>query len=215
MGILSVGEKDMKHFTTIATTLMLTCSSVLFAAEETSTIPSKAAILEHPVHPMLVVFPLGLFLTALLFDFMYVWKKEVFWKRAAFYTMFLGFAGGLAAAIPGMIDYFYAIPHAAESYDTATIHAVLNGVVLLLFGVNLFIRYKFWDYGADARGRALLRLSAAGVLLMLYAASLGGHMVYAEGVGVKLEEEATQESETSSPKYLHFSNPDPQKHELH
>src|ERR1041384_6352411 len=70
---------------------------------------SKARFLGHPIHQMLVVFPLGLLATAVIFDLITLGSGAPQWSRAAFYMIGAGIIGGLAAAIFGLIDWL-AIP---------------------------------------------------------------------------------------------------------
>ena len=66
---------------------------------------SKVKILGHPVHPMLIVFPVGLFTTAVIFDILYLVNDNPFFPTASFYMIAAGVIGGLLAAIFGLIDW--------------------------------------------------------------------------------------------------------------
>ncbi len=66
---------------------------------------SKAKILGHPIHPMLVVFPLGLLATSLIFDIIAAAGGGPSFSRAAFYMIAAGIIGGLAAAVFGAVDW--------------------------------------------------------------------------------------------------------------
>ena len=99
-----------------------------------------ATIAKHPIHPMLVVFPIGLWIFSLVCDLVYLFgPANPLWRDMAFYTMAGGWIGALAAAVPGLIDYFSMSPGAAKR--TATTHMTLNLVVVTLYAINLWIRW--------------------------------------------------------------------------
>jgi uncharacterized membrane protein len=75
---------------------------------------SKVKLAGHPVHPMLIVFPLGLLATALVFDIIYLLSDHAQWTLVAYYMIGAGVIGGLAAAVPGWLDWF-AIPPGSPS----------------------------------------------------------------------------------------------------
>jgi uncharacterized membrane protein len=161
-------------------------------------IPSKVAIAGHPLHPMFVVFPLGLFVATLIFDAMGLWKKDPFWPRAALATIVVGLIGGAVAAVFGFADYLFSIPGSAEVREDALIHGILNAVVMVLFLVNLWLRLRTRpDYAKPARVGTVL--SAIGVIIMLVSAAIGGEMVYVDGVGIDLE----REEESLAPQNIH------------
>ena len=70
---------------------------------------SKVKFAGHPVHPMLIVFPLGLLATAVVFDIVYLVSSSSQWTLVAYYMVGAGVIGGLAAAVFGWLDWF-AIP---------------------------------------------------------------------------------------------------------
>ncbi len=85
----------------------------------------EATIAKHPIHPMLVVFPIGLWIFSLVCDLVFLFgPANPLWRNMAFYTMAGGWIGALAAAVPGLIDYFSMSPGAAKR--TATTHMTLN-----------------------------------------------------------------------------------------
>ena len=70
---------------------------------------SKVKFAGHPVHPMLIVFPLGLLSTAVIFDIIYLVSGNPQWTVVAYYMIGAGVIGGLAAAVFGWLDWI-AIP---------------------------------------------------------------------------------------------------------
>lgn len=140
---------------------------------------SKAKAFGHAVHPMLVVFPLGLLATSFLFDLVRIAGGGEGFSTAAFYLIAAGILGGLAAAVFGLVDYL-AIPRGTRAKTIGAFHGVLNLAVVALFIVSWGIRYG--DHTA-ALGGAIL-LSGIGVLVALVAGWLGGELVERLGVGV-------------------------------
>jgi uncharacterized membrane protein len=140
---------------------------------------SPASIRKHPIHPMLIVFPIGLWIFSLICDLIYhAGTHNLFWKGVAFYTMMGGIIGALLAAVPGFIDYLSLRDRRTKKI--ATTHMVLNLVVVLLFLFNLGIRYN-----AAAESEMLgVFLSIVGVVIMAVSGWLGGNLVYVQGVAV-------------------------------
>src|SRR3954471_12279972 len=81
---------------------------------------TPANIARHPIHPMLVPIPIGLWVFSLICDLVYVggWGSET-WRTVAFYNMVAGVIGALIAAIPGLIDL---LSLRSETRKTALIH---------------------------------------------------------------------------------------------
>lgn len=140
---------------------------------------SKAKAFGHPVHPMLVVFPLGLLATSFFFDVVRLAGGGEGFSTAAFYMIAAGIIGGLAAAVFGLVDYL-AIPRGTRAKTIGAFHGVANVVVVGLFIASWGIRYG--DHTAPLGGAILL--SGAGVLLALVSGWLGGELVDRLGVGV-------------------------------
>jgi uncharacterized membrane protein len=140
---------------------------------------SKAKVLGHPVHPMLVAFPIGLFATSLAFDLIRLGGGDAGFSVAAFYMIAAGIVGGLAAAVFGLVDYL-AIPSRTRAKAIGAVHGLLNSVIVGLFIASWGIRY---GDPAGASGAAIL-LSGIAVALALVSGWLGGELVDRLGVGV-------------------------------
>ncbi|HVR71193.1 MAG TPA: DUF2231 domain-containing protein [Vicinamibacteria bacterium] len=140
---------------------------------------TPASIGRHPVHPMLVSLPIGLWTFSLVSDLVYRFGggAEV-WDSVAFYTLAGGVAGALLAAVPGFIDLL-ALP-AGKVKKVAVAHMAANLGAVVLFAVNLGLRLN------AAPGAAVpVLLSAIGIALLGVAGWLGGELVYVHGVGVQ------------------------------
>src|SRR6266498_3222463 len=96
---------------------------------------SKAKLFGHPVHPMLVVFPLGLFATSLVFDVIRLVGGNDGFSVAAFYMIAAGIIGGLAAAVFGFVDYL-AIPNGTRAKSIGLVHGIANVAIVGLFIVS-------------------------------------------------------------------------------
>jgi uncharacterized membrane protein len=140
---------------------------------------SRAKLFGHPIHPMLIPFPLGLLATSLVFDVIHRLTGNEPWAEVAYWMIVAGIIGGLAAAPFGWIDWF-AIPDGTRAKSIGLWHGVGNVVVLALFVVSWFLRR---DAPAEP-GILAFVLSLAGVALAVVTGWLGGELVDRLGVGV-------------------------------
>lgn len=153
---------------------------------------SKVKALGHPVHPMLIVFPLGLLATAVVFDILYLITDRSGFTVAAGYAIAAGIIGGLVAAVPGLIDWL-AIPAGTRAKRIGALHGLGNVVVLLLFAISWLLRVNDgWDPDAFA-----IVLGFAGLALAGVTGWLGGELVDRLGVGVD------QDANLNAPSSLH------------
>jgi len=140
---------------------------------------SRAKLLGHPIHQMLVVFPLGLLSAGVVFDIVALMSEAPLWGWMAYYLLGAGIVAGLVAAVFGAIDYF-AIPRGTRARYVGTLHGVGNVVVVALFGAGWLLRQ---ETPADPPVVALL-FSVLAFLLSAATAWLGGELVDRLGVGV-------------------------------
>jgi uncharacterized membrane protein len=140
---------------------------------------SRAKIAGHPVHPMLIVFPLGLLATSLVFDVAAKVTGTTGLALASYYMIPAGVIGGLAAAVFGVVDWL-AIPKATRARGIGAIHGVGNVVVVALFVLSWVLRRD----DALHPGSVSVVLSLIGVLLALVTGWLGGELAYRLGIGV-------------------------------
>ncbi|RPH57438.1 DUF2231 domain-containing protein [bacterium] len=140
---------------------------------------AKARLFGHPIHQMLIVFPLGLLGTSLFFDIAHLATGNPLWGTIAYWLIVAGILSGLVAAPFGLIDWL-AIPPGTRAKRIGRLHGGGNVVVLLLFAVSWWMRR---DAPGAPEGLAI-GLSAAAVLLALVTGWLGGELVGRLGVGV-------------------------------
>src|SRR5690606_29787066 len=89
---------------------------------------SKASLKSHPIHPILVGFPVTFYVGTLLFDILFIIHNNQFFERTAFYLNIAGIISALAAAVPGFIDYLYTVPPQSSAKDRAAKHGITNVV---------------------------------------------------------------------------------------
>ena len=138
--------------------------------------------IHHPLHPLLVHFPIGLFFFSFVLDVAsLIFRGTPGLVAGAFYTMALGLIGALIAAIPGLADYS-GIRHDHPARRTATWHMLLNLSAVLLYAANLYLRRG--QLAAASVPAIGLALSFTGVAVLSVSGYLGGTMVYDDGVSV-------------------------------
>src|SRR3954465_8922519 len=141
---------------------------------------SKAKLLGHPIHPMLIVFPLGLLATAVVFDIVALSTGDTSWFGISFWMIAAGIIGGLLAAVFGLVDW-WAIPAGTRAKAIGLWHGGGNVVVVVLFAVSWLLRRGDPAHLPSA-GAFILALIA--VLLALVTGWLGGELVERLRVGV-------------------------------
>jgi len=141
---------------------------------------SAASFKGHPIHPMLIPLPIGFLVGAFAFDVAsLIWTREVPAVLAG-YLGVAGIAAGLAAAVPGAIDYFRTVPPESSGKQRATRHALANVGALALFAAGLWLR------GGIEASPSLFSLGAwtLGLVLLTMGGWMGGTLVYRNQVGV-------------------------------
>jgi uncharacterized membrane protein len=140
---------------------------------------SRAKLAGHPLHQMLIVFPLGLLATAVVFDVIFLVTDEPTWAQASYYMIGAGVITGLAAAAPGTVDWM-AIPRGTRAKRIGLVHGVGNVIVVALFALSWYLRRD--TPTVPPTGAVVAGLVGAG--LSLVTAWLGGELVDRLGVGV-------------------------------
>jgi uncharacterized membrane protein len=141
---------------------------------------SKAKAFGHPIHPMLIVFPLGLFITAVICDILYLINHVSFFPVVSYYNIAGGIIGGLLAAVFGFRDWL-ALPAGTRAKRLGLYHGLGNVVLVVLFLISWLIRRGDPNYVPSA---AALIFSFAAILLGTLTAWLGGELVYRLDVAV-------------------------------
>jgi uncharacterized membrane protein len=141
---------------------------------------TRFKFLGHPVHPMLIVFPLGLLSTAVIFDLLYLITGEEQLAIFSYWAIAAGVIGGLAAAVFGLIDWL-AIPRGTRARQIGLMHGGGNVVIVVLFASSWLLRI---DDPAFLPDLLPFILGVLGAALALFTAWLGGELVYRLGVAV-------------------------------
>ena len=144
---------------------------------------SPASIGGHPIHPMLIPFPIALWVFSLIADVIYLWRGNPAWRDwIAFYALLAGIIGAALAAVFGIIDWLSIKDR--EVKKVADWHARLNVVALLIFAASFYLRTTS---GAGLVGGSYtipFALSVVGVILITISGWLGGELVFKHGVAV-------------------------------
>ena len=96
---------------------------------------SRLKLAGHPLHTMLIVFPLGLLATAVVFDVIFLVTNNPLWTQAAYFMIGAGVITGLVAAVPGAVDWL-AIPRGTRAKRIGLIHGLGNVIVVTLFALS-------------------------------------------------------------------------------
>ncbi|MGH7254166.1 MAG: DUF2231 domain-containing protein [Nitrospirales bacterium] len=141
----------------------------------------------HPLHAMVVGFPIGLYTTALVCDGLYLLQLGQFWFQMAFWAIVFGVITHLAAAVTGLPDFLAIMKERSEARRPATSHLVFGVGLLVVQGLNLAVR----NGGAAPAGGSM----ALPLIVNLIAVSLtgiqgwyGGELVYRHRIGIDLPE---------------------------
>jgi len=143
---------------------------------------SKVKIAGHPIHPMLVAFPVAFYTAALVCYIVYSFNGDPFWFKVAVVANFAGVITALAAAIPGFIDWLF-IPSDASAKKTGFFHMIFNVVALLCYAIVAFTVCNKWDDPQPTLGLAI-PLTATGFILTMVAGFLGWALIQKHHVGV-------------------------------
>jgi nitrite reductase/ring-hydroxylating ferredoxin subunit/uncharacterized membrane protein len=139
---------------------------------------SKASIQSHPLHPMLVAFPIGLWVAAFVFDL--IGRNNPDLWAAGFYCVIGGCVGAVLAALPGALDWLTVVPPNSSAKSRGLLHGGLNTLTLLLF---IYIAYRLGSPDVQPDGLSL-GLMGIGVVVLGISGWLGGTLVYRNQIAV-------------------------------
>ena|SRR5690242_7501770 len=145
---------------------------------------SKVRLLGHPVHPMIVPFPIAFFTSTLACAIVYLSTQNVFWFKIEFIANCAGVVMAIIAVLPGVVDWLF-ISMAADAKQTGLKHMVANAFSVGFFGVNAAVNYTYYNNAHPPLQSGFL-LSLFGFLIMLYAGFQGWKMVQVHHVGVNM-----------------------------
>ena len=142
---------------------------------------SKASIAGHPIHPMLIPFPLALWVTSFVVDILFYFLRHPTLLLVAKFMIAAGYLGAVAAAIPCIIDWL-SIKN-GDVKKAANWHARLNITALVVFAISLFLRMSSYSELVGRKLTIPFLLSLVGVILITISGWLGGELVFRYGVG--------------------------------
>jgi uncharacterized membrane protein len=137
---------------------------------------TPARIRKHPIHPMLIAFPIALWVFAFVAHLVHRGTGSTHWWTVAMYCMAAGLIGGLGAAVPGFVDFLTLSP--SRTRRVALWHFILNVTILVLLAIGFFMRL------AGNASSVPLVLTIIGIVLLFVSGWLGGSLVYVHSVGV-------------------------------
>ncbi|NIJ16317.1 DUF2231 domain-containing protein [Sphingobium vermicomposti] len=143
---------------------------------------STASVAGHPLHPMLIPFPIAFFVGALVVDIVYRQSLDPFWPEAAAYLLGAGLAMAALAALAGLTDFLG--DRRIRSLRAAWYHLIGNVTVVLIEAINLWGRI---EDGISFVLPAGLGLSIVATLMLLFNGWKGWEMVYRHRVGIAQE----------------------------
>jgi uncharacterized membrane protein len=152
----------------------------------------KINLLGHPVHPMLITFPLGLLPVAVIFDIIYLATGTPHWANLAFWLIAAGVIGGLLAAVFGLADWL-ALDSGTRAKRIGLWHGLINVVVTVLFAISWLMRRE----APAAPSMMAIVLGFIALAFALIAAWLGGELVYRMSVGVDFDAHVNSPSSLS------------------
>jgi len=135
----------------------------------------------HPLHLMLVHFPIALWSVSLLGNAAWFWRGVSLWAEMAFWSVAVGLVLAVPVAVTGFVDYL-AIPRDKPAERIALWHMVVMLGAAGIFAISLIVQ------GTPAvatrpRMIAVTMLSAGGLVLMGFGAWLGSELVLRHGIG--------------------------------
>ncbi len=148
---------------------------------------SKASISGHPIHPMLIPFPLALWTTSFVVDVLFYFLRHSTLLVISKFMIAAGCLGAIAAAIPGIIDWL-SIKN-GDVKRVANWHARLNIAALVVFAISLFLRLGRYSELVGRRLTIPFLLSLVGVILIAISGWLGGELAFRYGIGQTGNEE--------------------------
>lgn len=139
---------------------------------------STARIAGHPIHPMLVPFPIVGFVGAFVTDIMFTRTGEMGWATASNWLLGVGLVMAALAAIAGLTDFFG--DSRVRALGDALKHMLANVLAVLIEAANFLLRFG----NAEFISSTGIYLSGTVVLILLYSGWKGGELVFRHGVGV-------------------------------
>jgi uncharacterized membrane protein len=146
---------------------------------------SKVTLFGHPLHPMLVGFPVAFYTGTVVGFLVFAATGEPFWYRLAYVANVAGVVMALVAAAVGFTDWAVGIPRRTAAKKDGVIHMGFNVLALLMFGLNLAVSSRGWRDTLPGAGPAIV-LTVTGLFFTLCAGWYGWRLVQTHHVGIQL-----------------------------
>jgi uncharacterized membrane protein len=151
---------------------------------------SRVKVLGHPVHPMLVSYPIAFYTATAVAWILFVTTSGGYvWVDVAIAANVAGVIMAIAAAIPGFIDWSTGIPHDSAARRHGAIHMTLNVVALFLMLVNAALHLDRWTLTIHPHSLSGFILALAAVACTIAAGYFGWIMVQNDHVGITFSAE--------------------------
>lgn len=150
---------------------------------------AKIRVMGHPVHPMLIAFPVAFYTGTLAGYSAYGATADPFWIRFAIALNLAGIGSAALAALPGSIDWLLAVPRRSAASRTGLVHAAYNVIALGLFAWAFVAYMSEWNTPTGISANLAIVLSGAGVFSTILAGFQGWKLVQTHHVGVGLTPE--------------------------
>ena len=139
---------------------------------------STASVKGHPLHPIMVSFPIAFFTGAFFCDCIsYFMGKPNLWNTGKLLSV-AGIAFGLLAAVPGIIDFIFTVPPDSSAKSRGAKHGILNSLVILLFIIAFILRHGAFS------PLLVIGVEGLGFVLLFFAGYMGGTLVYRNQIAV-------------------------------
>lgn len=145
---------------------------------------SRARVAGHPIHPMIVVFPIALFTSTVAALLAFVGTRDPFYYRAALVACSAGVTMALVGALPGAVDLF-SLPKGSRARTTGFKHASFALLTVGIFAVTAALLYRDWVGGGELDAAVPLAVGVAGLVTLVIVGILGWTLVQTHHVGIK------------------------------
>lgn len=152
---------------------------------------SKVKLLGHPIHPMVVAYPIALYTATLVAFIIFAAGGDLFWFRVAVVANIGGVIMAAVAALPGFIDWALGIPAGSPAKSHGLSHMILNVIALVLFIINAVAHASQWTAAHPDKVWGLV-LAVVGVLCTIGAGFFGWTMIQDDHVGIAFSPEQAQ-----------------------
>jgi uncharacterized membrane protein len=147
----------------------------------------QGRFMNHPLHPLLVHLPIGLWVGSVIFDIAFMANHQPTVAGASFFCILVGVIAAIIAAPAGLADYF-TVPSNTVPKRLATVHMLLNFAIIGIYSINLFTRYRMLSGVPTEVTGGQLFLSLLSIVLLGVSGYLGGLLVFEYGIGFRSSE---------------------------